>query len=88
MVDIHCHILHGIDDGAENFDTSFEMAKLAVERGTTGIFATPHASIPDTECINTSATISERVKSYNEILVRKENICKSRKMLQNYIKGE
>lgn len=28
MVDIHCHILHGIDDGAENFDTSFEMAKL------------------------------------------------------------
>ncbi|MBQ6838937.1 MAG: hypothetical protein IJO44_08855 [Clostridia bacterium] len=70
MVDIHCHILHGIDDGAENFDTSFEMAKLAVESGTTEIFATPHANIPDTECINTSATVSERVKSFNEILVR------------------
>jgi protein-tyrosine phosphatase len=49
MVDIHCHVLHGIDDGAENFDTSFEMAKLAVESGTTEIFATPHANIPDTE---------------------------------------
>lgn len=70
MVDIHCHILHGIDDGAEDFDTSFKMANLAFESGTTEFFATPHANIPDTECINTSSTVSEKVKSFNEILVR------------------
>lgn len=70
MVDIHCHILHGIDDGAENFDISFEMAKLALESGTTKIIATPHANIPDTDYVNTSATILEKVKSFNEALAR------------------
>ncbi len=70
MVDIHCHILHGIDDGAENFDISFEMAKLALESGTTKIIATPHANIPDTDYVNTSATILEKVKSFNEALTR------------------
>lgn len=70
MVDIHCHILHGIDDGAENFDVSFEMAKLAVESGTTEIIATPHANIPGTEQLNTSITILEKVKGFNEILCK------------------
>ncbi len=70
MVDIHCHILHGIDDGAENFDISFEMAKLAVESGTTEIIATPHANIPDTDCTNIAAIILEKVKTFNEALDR------------------
>ena len=47
MVDIHCHILHGIDDGAENFETALDMAELAIQNGTTEIIATPHANIPD-----------------------------------------
>ena len=70
MVDIHCHILHGIDDGAENSDVSFEMAKLALESGTTKIIATPHANIPDTDYVHTSTIILEKVKSLNEALAR------------------
>ena len=42
FVDIHCHILPGIDDGARDWDESVAMAKLAAAEGTTTIIATPH----------------------------------------------
>ncbi|WML30303.1 CpsB/CapC family capsule biosynthesis tyrosine phosphatase [Neobacillus sp. OS1-32] len=42
MIDIHCHILPGIDDGPQHFHESIEMAKAAVEEGITHLFATPH----------------------------------------------
>jgi protein-tyrosine phosphatase len=45
MIDIHSHILHGLDDGAPSFDVSLAMTKLALETGTTDIVATPHANI-------------------------------------------
>ena len=42
LVDIHCHILPGIDDGAQTIDDSLEMAKVAVSEGITHILCTPH----------------------------------------------
>jgi protein-tyrosine phosphatase len=42
FVDIHCHLLPGIDDGAKDWDESLAMARLAVEDGTSTIVATPH----------------------------------------------
>jgi protein-tyrosine phosphatase len=42
MIDLHCHILPGIDDGAQSDNDSLEMAKLAVQEGITTIIATPH----------------------------------------------
>jgi protein-tyrosine phosphatase len=42
FVDIHCHLLPGIDDGARDWDQSLAMARLAVDDGTTTIIATPH----------------------------------------------
>lgn len=42
MIDIHSHILPGIDDGALNLDTSLAMAKIAVKDGICAMFATPH----------------------------------------------
>ncbi|MDX2153096.1 MAG: CpsB/CapC family capsule biosynthesis tyrosine phosphatase [Bryobacteraceae bacterium] len=44
MIDIHSHILPGVDDGAATLDESLEMLRLAAEDGTTDIVATPHAS--------------------------------------------
>lgn len=44
MVDIHCHILPGMDDGSQSLDQSIAMIKLASEAGTTDIVATPHAN--------------------------------------------
>ena len=42
MVDIHCHILPGLDDGAQTWEDSIEMAKLASKEGIRKIVATPH----------------------------------------------
>ncbi len=42
IVDIHTHILPGVDDGAENFDEAIEMLRIAQSNGTTDIVLTPH----------------------------------------------
>jgi protein-tyrosine phosphatase len=42
MVDIHCHILPGVDDGASDMDATLAMATRAVEDGIDTIIATPH----------------------------------------------
>lgn len=42
MIDLHCHLLHGIDDGARTLEDSLEMAEMAVAEGITHILVTPH----------------------------------------------
>ena len=42
MIDIHSHILPGVDDGSPSIDVSLEMLRMAAENGTTDIVATPH----------------------------------------------
>lgn len=46
MIDIHTHILPGLDDGAQSLYDTVEMAAMAYENGTTQIVATPHCNIP------------------------------------------
>ena len=42
FVDIHCHILPGVDDGARNREEATAMARMAERAGTRSIIATPH----------------------------------------------
>ncbi len=42
MIDIHSHIIWGVDDGARSREESIAMLRLAAETGTTDIVATPH----------------------------------------------
>ncbi|HWJ72947.1 MAG TPA: CpsB/CapC family capsule biosynthesis tyrosine phosphatase [Kaistia sp.] len=42
MIDLHCHILPGIDDGAPDIDVSIAMARAAVADGITVTACTPH----------------------------------------------
>src|ERR1700736_4594197 len=44
MVDIHCHILAGLDDGASSLEESVEMAEMAIADGITHVVATPHSN--------------------------------------------
>src|SRR5277367_4464894 len=44
MVDIHCHILPGLDDGARTMEASLAMAEDAIKDGITHVVGTPHAS--------------------------------------------
>jgi protein-tyrosine phosphatase len=43
VIDLHCHILPGLDDGAPDLDASLRMARAAVAAGTRTMVATPHA---------------------------------------------
>jgi protein-tyrosine phosphatase len=44
MIDIHNHILPGLDDGAKELETSIAMARMAAADGITHLVATPHAN--------------------------------------------
>ncbi|KIL43017.1 tyrosine-protein phosphatase [Jeotgalibacillus campisalis] len=42
MIDIHCHILYGVDDGPQNETETLALLHQAIEDGVTDIIATPH----------------------------------------------
>jgi protein-tyrosine phosphatase len=44
MIDLHSHILPGLDDGAANLAQYIEMAKIAVDSGIRGMAVTPHCA--------------------------------------------
>ncbi len=68
MIDLHCHVLPGIDDGPRTLADSVALARAAVAAGTSTIVATPHVSWdwPD----NTAARIAEGVAEVNAALRR------------------
>lgn len=43
MVDVHCHILPGLDDGPPDMEEAVKMAECAIADGITHVVATPHA---------------------------------------------
>lgn len=46
MIDIHSHVLPGVDDGSQSLEDSIELLYLAAESGVEGIVVTPHCNIP------------------------------------------
>ncbi|MCR5610289.1 MAG: hypothetical protein K6F68_00445 [Clostridiales bacterium] len=46
MIDIHCHIVPGVDDGSGDFAESTRMGEIAEASGVTDIIVTPHCNIP------------------------------------------
>lgn len=44
MIDIHTHILPGVDDGAESMHEAYDMAEIAVKSGIEALVATPHSN--------------------------------------------
>lgn len=67
MIDIHCHLIHGVDDGPSTLDEALDMAYAAMKAGVKTIVATPHYK-DDKEFFN-------RVKeNFNELQYRVSNI--------------
>ena len=68
MIDIHCHILHGIDDGPRTLKESVEMGEAAVQDGIRTIVATPHTLNGVYQ--NHRATILSRIQELRSALRR------------------
>ncbi|WP_057911616.1 tyrosine-protein phosphatase [Peribacillus muralis] len=66
MIDIHSHILPGVDDGAKSIEDSLQMARMAVIEGIHKIIATPHHMNGKYE--NRKEDIIARVATLNEVL--------------------
>ncbi len=63
MIDIHHHLLPGLDDGSVTEDNSVVMARMAVEDGITHVVCTPHANhhyIYDPEVVSDKIAELER----------------------------
>jgi len=67
MLDLHCHILPGVDDGPTTLDEALAVARFCVRDGITHITATPHCN-PQTRWLR--ADILPRVARFNEELRR------------------
>ncbi|MBF0009987.1 tyrosine protein phosphatase [Enterococcus casseliflavus] len=70
MIDLHCHILPGVDDGAENIEASIAMAEQAVSQGITHILCTPHHNNgkytnPKSEVISLVASLQAELDKRN-----------------------
>ena len=70
MIDLHSHILSGVDDGARDLSDSINMAKMAVEQGIYTIVATPHHLNNRYE--NPKKMIIDRVRELNKALLEEK----------------
>jgi len=66
MIDLHCHLLPGIDDGPETLGEALEMARIAVANGIEEACVTPH--VHPGRWDNDLAQISEAVDTYRAAL--------------------
>lgn len=66
MIDLHCHLLPGLDDGAADLSVSIEMARIAHADGIRGIACTPHVKpgIYD----NGTAEVATGIRQLREVL--------------------
>ncbi|MCB2148588.1 MAG: phosphotransferase [Deltaproteobacteria bacterium] len=67
MIDLHCHILHGLDDGAETAAESLQMAHLFERTGYRMVAATPHM-VPGTSWMPPIDRIKTRVTALNQTI--------------------
>jgi protein-tyrosine phosphatase len=79
VIDLHCHVLPGIDDGPATIEGSLEMARLAAAGGTRVLVATPHVSW---RYRNDAATIAELVAELNERLAHEEVLTAAGRVLE------
>jgi protein-tyrosine phosphatase len=61
MIDLHSHVLPGIDDGAATIESSVAMARAAAAAGTRTIVATPHVSWTYPNRAETITTLSREL---------------------------
>lgn len=71
MIDIHCHILPEVDDGASTMEEALEMARMAQLSGVTDIIATPHFR-GDPQQLAMAAMLDRRYDQFTAALRREQ----------------
>lgn len=69
MIDVHAHILPGVDDGPDDMEETFEMCRLASEDGIDSIVAAPHMNRGDYDA--QKETVLSLVSTVNNLLEQK-----------------
>jgi len=69
VIDLHCHLLPGIDDGPSSIHDAVRMARVAVEDGTTTVVCTPHRR---PRFPNTPAIVRDAVAAFRERLAEED----------------
>ena len=70
MIDLHCHILPGLDDGPQTMEESIRMCRIAYQDGIRTIVATPHTLNGVYQ--NGKSTILSKVNELNDALNNSE----------------
>ena len=73
MIDLHCHMLPGVDDGAATEEEALLMAQVAVDSGVTAVALTPHCNVPEQFGNYRDDRLEERFRRF-EALLRRESI--------------
>lgn len=81
MIDIHCHLLPGIDDGAKSFEESLLLLKKAEAAGVTDIILTPHYIVG-------SKYNADNVRKWKLFLELKERAAKAGIAVRIYLGNE
>ena len=70
MIDIHSHILYGVDDGSKTIEDSISMIEAAIKSGVTDLFLTPHYSFRRKYTV-TYDEVEKRFNSLKELVLEK-----------------
>ncbi len=65
MVDIHAHIIPGIDDGSDSMEDSIKMARMAYGCGVRTIVATPHSNLKNDYDNYTGPELFQQIRELN-----------------------
>lgn len=70
MIDLHTHIIPGVDDGVRNDEEALAFARIAVEDGTRTVIATPHCN--EGSWFNDRQAVLAGVEKLRALLAREE----------------
>lgn len=70
MIDLHCHLLPGVDDGPKTMDEAVQLARACADNGITHAVVTPHFVAGRWE--NTRSSISKELATFQEALRQAE----------------
>ncbi len=69
MIDIHCHVLWGIDDGPRSMEESLNSCKTLKNNGVNEIIATPHF-IPGSNYVASPETVRKKVDELRKVIAQ------------------